>query len=286
MSLRSALGCPCPQVCRYTGPVTPGLSLSLGVSQPRGPRDTLPVPRGCRVPKAPGASVSILQGVSLSPSSQGCPIFRIPGTSSLSPMGCPCHLQGIPSCPPIPRCLIPVVPGDIVPVSLGVVPVASGAALFTSPPGYCPCSPSSAPPPPALPYSPPECPCPPGVSHTQGLRDVVPIPPPRAVVEHAGLSPSPQGCPCSHGGSYLPSKISAPPPAHSDHRARSGGGARTGRGHPRGRNPVLMGVVKGGAPACGARPHARPHRPANVTSASALSEVPPLSPPWPQGYCE
>lgn len=161
------------------------------------------------------------------------------GTSSLSPMECPCHLQGIPGSPPIPRCLIPTAPGDIVPVPLGVVPVAPGAALFPSLLGYCSCSPRSAPLPPGFPYSPQSVPVPQGC----------PIPRARGIVPH----PCPQACPIPSGvflfsrGSHLPSKISAPPPVTMEPAVGAGPG--------RGRDSAVVGVTKGGAPANGAWLH-------------------------------
>lgn len=216
-----------------------------GVMSPRPPWHLSPALRGFHCPHpsrgvpssgsqghhpCPPWGVPVTSRVSpAAPQSQGVSSLWSPGTLSLSPWGLSLLPRGL-------RCSHP--PWDIVPV----------------PPGVPHCLQR-------FPIPPQSVPVPQGCPILRARGTLSPSLPP-------GLSLSTQGCPYPLRGVPVPMELLSPiqisssPPSHRDHRPRSGGGARTGRGHPWGRGSDLMGVAKGGAPACGARLHARPRRPA------------------------
>lgn len=214
-------------------------SCTPGVSCPQGPRGICLQPSG-------GFTVPILPGVSHPQDPRD--IIPVPHGVSLSP-------PGYPQLPPNPKASHPCGPRGHCPFPPGGCPCCPGGCAVPIPPGI-------------LSLFPQECPTASSVSLFPPRVSLSPRGVPSSGPEGRCPHPSPQGCPYPVRGVPVPMELLSPiqisssPPSHRDHQARSGGGARTGRGHPWGRGSDLVGVAKGGAPACGARLHARPHRPA------------------------
>lgn len=250
-------GCPSP-MAHGTLFLYPG-----GVMSPRPPWHLSPALRGFHCPHpsrgvpssgsqghhpCPPWGVPVTSRVSpAAPQSQGVSSLWSPGTLSLSPWGLSLLPRGL-------RCSHP--PWDIVPV----------------PPGVPHCLQR-------FPIPPQSVPVPQGCPILRARGTLSPSLPP-------GLSLSRQGCPCSHGAPIShPNLILTPLPGVTTTRPAVGAGPEQG------------GVTHGGGalilwawPRAELRPAARgstlgPTAPPNVTSASSLPEVPPVSPPWPQGYC-